>query len=151
MTTQTETVFHTIQAPRIITEQRMRDLLCTAFEGGMSSQWALYADCEIRDGLTIEDFHEGGSEAVKVSEFSPSHHLIPFVEGCTLIMEDIEDVDDDGKPTLYRLDRAAMIRGLELMAEKHPRHFNDFMEENDDAITGDVWLQLACMGEVIYG
>ena len=42
-------------------------------------------------------------------------------------------------------------KGLELMQEKYPNHYADLVEENDDAITGDVWLQLAVFGELIYG
>jgi hypothetical protein len=40
---------------------------------------------------------------------------------------------------------------LALMAEKEPRHFGDFMGENDDATTSDVFLQLCLFGEVVYG
>ena len=42
-------------------------------------------------------------------------------------------------------------KGLELMRDQYPRHYADLVEENDDLITGDVWLQLAVFGEVIYG
>jgi hypothetical protein len=40
---------------------------------------------------------------------------------------------------------------LRLMAEKEPRHFADFMQENDDAVTGDVFLQCVLLKAVIYG
>jgi hypothetical protein len=49
------------------------------------------------------------------------------------------------------LDRVAILEGLRIMAEKEPRHFADFMTENDDADTGDVFLQCCLYGEVIYG
>lgn len=42
-------------------------------------------------------------------------------------------------------------KGLELMRDEYPRHYADLMEEDDDLITGDVWLQLAVFGELIYG
>jgi hypothetical protein len=41
--------------------------------------------------------------------------------------------------------------GLALMADKYPEHWGNFMSENDDAETGDVFFQLVCFGEVIYG
>lgn len=125
----------------------------------MSVQWACNIECELRDGLNIEDFKTNpddyskqGSEAAKLApgEYWPSHQLVPFVKGCALIIQDTEE-DEQGNPVKHRLDRAAMIRGLDLMAEKYPHYFHEFMEEDDDAITGDVWLQLACMGEVVYG
>ena len=37
------------------------------------------------------------------------------------------------------------------MRDQYPRHYADLMEEDDDLITGDVWLQLAVFGELIYG
>ena len=36
------------------------------------------------------------------------------------------------------LDRAALITGLQVMADKYPRQFHDFLIENDDAETGDI-------------
>jgi len=35
--------------------------------------------------------------------------------------------------------------------DRAPRHFADAMEENHDAITGDVFLQILAFGEIIYG
>lgn len=56
---------------------------------------------------------------------------------------------DSGKE--YRLDRKAVERGLQVMAEKYPQHLSDIVHENDDATTGDVLLQCALLGEVVYG
>lgn len=165
MTTETATIFHTLTAPREIPENRVRDLICGAFEGGAISCWVAEVGWELREGLKIEDFatnldaREGrrytdqGSEAARIApgEYWPRHYLVPFSEGCTLIVQDNEEEDDAGQPVVYRVTRESMQRALELMAKNHLHHFNDFMEENDDAETSDVFFQLACMGEVIYG
>jgi hypothetical protein len=37
------------------------------------------------------------------------------------------------------------------MAQAYTRHFADFINQNDDAITGDVFLQCCLLGEVLYG
>lgn len=50
-----------------------------------------------------------------------------------------------------KLDRGAIEAGLVIMAKKYPQHFADMISENDDATTGDVLLQCALLGEVIYG
>lgn len=50
-----------------------------------------------------------------------------------------------------RLDLKAIERGLQIMATHHSKHFSDWMNETDDAITGDVFLQCALLGEVVYG
>lgn len=51
----------------------------------------------------------------------------------------------------HRITISDVQKGLELMRDQYPRHYADLVEENDDAITGDVWLQLAVFGELIYG
>ena len=70
-----------------------------------------------------------------------------LLNGGTLVVHDLYD-DDDAK---YNLDLKAVRKGLKLMKEQYPRHWADLVEENDDLITGDVFLQLAVFGELVYG
>ncbi len=63
-----------------------------------------------------------------------------------LLMTDVEDGQQN-----MRLDRAAVEKGLKLMAEKFPRHMADILNGDDDAETGDVLVQLALLGEIVYG
>jgi hypothetical protein len=58
---------------------------------------------------------------------------------------------EEEKPEKHHLTIEGVKKGLELMRDQYPRHYADLMEENDDLITGDVWLQLAVFGELIYG
>jgi len=51
----------------------------------------------------------------------------------------------------WTLDLAAIRKGLQIMADKYPHHFRDAMAENDDAITGDVFLQCCLFDEIVYG
>jgi hypothetical protein len=51
----------------------------------------------------------------------------------------------------YKLDRAAIERGLKLMAEEWPHHWRDLTTESADAFTGDVLIQLSVLGEIRYG
>jgi hypothetical protein len=37
------------------------------------------------------------------------------------------------------------------MVEKYPRHYADFKDGDEDASTGDVFLQCCIFGEVVYG
>lgn len=69
-----------------------------------------------------------------------------------------EDVDEwDGtletfpKEAKHHLTLADIEKGLETMRDKYPRHWADLVEENDDLITGDVFLQCAVFGELVYG
>lgn len=51
----------------------------------------------------------------------------------------------------HKMNRASVTRALKLFRTKHPRHYEDWVNENDDAITADVFLQLCVFGEVIFG
>jgi len=66
-----------------------------------------------------------------------------------LIISDIEG--DLNEPPWKRLDLDAIKKGLQIIAEKYPRHMGDFLNENDDADTGDVFLQCCLFGDAIYG
>jgi hypothetical protein len=130
-----------------IPTSRVRDLLVSAFEGG-SNYWIKVIDWKLAEGLKYEDFKEGGKFAL--DDYYPAYFLIPFNDGCYLEIE-IQD-DDDGDFGIKILDSAAMQRGLELMAtEPYKSHWQNFINENDDAETADVWLQLSLFGELIFG
>ena len=42
-------------------------------------------------------------------------------------------------------------KGLKVFAEKSPYQFGEWLLDNDDSITGDVFLQCCLFGEVKYG
>ncbi len=81
------------------------------------------------------------------------YEKIPFGGG------EIEVYDIETGELLGTLNKANMKRGLQLMADyedKHgkavpARHFKNLATDNDDAETADVFMQLAVMGEIIYG
>lgn len=49
------------------------------------------------------------------------------------------------------LDINALVRGAQTMAQKATPHFTDLVNETDDAITHDVFMQCVILGDVIYG
>jgi hypothetical protein len=49
------------------------------------------------------------------------------------------------------LDRAAIVKGMQLFMEKYPRMYADFVGDGGDAITGDAFVQCCLLGEVVYG
>lgn len=51
----------------------------------------------------------------------------------------------------FLLNKAAVERGLGVMFQKYPHHYADFQKDTGDAITGDVFLQCALLGECVYG
>ena len=114
-----------------VDDQRVQDLLCCALEGG-SNYWYVITAYNYPEGHTRGDF-----------EFP--HLELPF-RGGSLSIADREDGEHLGV-----LDREACERGLQVMAEKYPQHYADFISENEDADTGDVFLQCALLGEIVYG
>jgi hypothetical protein len=126
-----------------ISASRIVNLLCTAFDGGFGS-WGRYEthmppepDWSWGEG-TPEETEKDWADVRKV--------YVASMCGGHVTMYDMED---DEKP--YRLDKAALHRGMRIFAEKYPKHFSDFINYNDDAITGDVYLQCCIFGDAIYG
>jgi hypothetical protein len=118
-----------------VSDERIADLITSAMEGG-TGYWC-----------TIIDYENPDKEEV---EFK--HIELPLTtRGAVILRLDLEPVEEAGDENRWRLDRAAVERGLKLMAAKHPRHWADFISENDDATTADVFLQCALLGEVVYG
>ena len=141
---------HCIVVTTTITKARVSDLLSTAFDGGATAYW-----CRIY----------GYVEPAVVVSFSGAREVYPYVDypltddGAALVYETSDDNDcrvtdgmiKRGEAKTIRLDLACVTRGLALMAEKAPSHFGDFLAGQEDASTGDVFLQLALLGEVKYG
>ena len=80
---------------------------------------------------------------------------VALLQGRGLVVYDMYDeeseLNDGEEPKKYRVKLADVRRGLKKMRDEYPRHWADLVEENDDAITGDIFLQLTVFNEVIYG
>lgn len=51
----------------------------------------------------------------------------------------------------YPVNLKTLKKGLERMGSEYPKHYADVVNENDDADTADVLLQLSTIGELRYG
>jgi hypothetical protein len=122
-----------------ISWKRIQDLLCCALEGG-SNYWYL-----------ITDFHKPKSMPVRTDDKQVFRHLdYPVNPGGSLIFglkdEELGDMEER-----WTLDRKTLQTGLEIFSKEHPKHFANFQQENEDADTGDVFLQVCLFGKVVYG
>lgn len=126
-------------------EKMIRNLLVSAFEGG-SKYWYRVDSYKLPSGTTWKDFQEGGRMQPEGDYFHPLE-LIPTFPGGSLIIRDISEGEGD----TYVLDLSALKRAWRLMEEKFPEHYGRIRAENDDANEGDMFLQLATFGDVIYG
>jgi len=122
-----------------IPSERVADLLCCAFEGG-SDYWA-----EIKEKRKPEEFVFRYMADV-LGDKPTSYTDYPLNRGGFLMVGDIEGDMPDAL-----LDRGTIRLGLQLMADKYPNHWHDFINDNEDATTSDVFLQCCLYGEVIFG
>lgn len=116
----------TLLVPFKLTRERIEDLLCNAWEGG-SAYW-----CSARITRRGEDVTYVHEHATRGGEI------------------EIYDPEDPDEVPLGVLNADTIRRGVGLLGD-HPGHLADIVAENDDAETGDVFLQLCVMGEVVYG
>lgn len=111
--------------------KRVQDLLCNAFEGG-SNYWY-----EIKEFVYPENLSRKDVEY--------PHLELPFIGGTIIVGDNCNDMPDK------ELSQETIKSGLNLLAKKYPHHFADFIAENDDATTGDVFLQLCLYEEIVFG
>ena len=126
--TKTEQEPFSVSVKHTITQERLEDLLCCAFEGGIG-YWAMIKYVEPVAGADYA-------------------HQFPARGGHLILADSTGEGWPECDPTL---DGKAVREGLQTMADKYPKHMADFMAENDDAITGDVFVQCCIFGEVVFG
>lgn len=128
-----------------ISDQRIAELLCAGFEGGVG-YWCRIMDT--REPAKVEQVLDAGRGDGQVWPF----YDYPLTGGATVCrIDDGETEEDDEEYVPLVLDRTAINRGLAVMQQKYARHFGDFLAEREDATTGDVFIQCCLLGEVIYG
>ena len=123
-----------VKATVRIPHEKIQDLIVTAVEGG-SNYWAKF--------VFPTDYKEKYG----------SYEQIPFEDG------NIEVYDVETEKLLGYLNIATVKVGLQLMANRKDmtgkpvpaRHFKNLATDNEDAETADVFMQLAVIGEIVYG
>lgn len=118
-----------------IADQDIVDLLTTGFEGGMSP-WIGSIDYLVTPPADYEAY-------VKYAQ-------LPFWEGGGKIRIHFDGGEDEegSFASSIEVTFADLEAAIKLMP---PSHLGDFLNENYDAITGDVFLQMLCLKELIYG
>lgn len=117
-----------------IPSEKINDLISTAVEGG-SNYWA-----EFQFPKNWKNKYE-------------SYEQIPLKGG------EIKVFDCETGELLGILNRATAQVGLQLMADCRDvkgkqipsRHFKNLATDNEDAETADVFVQLAALGEIVFG
>ena len=139
MKTQTPVQSFKIQVVTEISFQRIADLICCGMEGGIG-YWS-----------RIVGYDKPSERAFAHSEEVYRHIEYPLNPGGAVKLEIDDPIDNKSTQTIYKLDLKAIKRGLDVMNEKYPRHMANFLQENEDADTGDVFIQCCLFGEVVFG
>ncbi len=127
MKTKLDEMFTTVKVETPITNDLVRNLLVCAVEGGSNYWCSKIRPLDKDDKRGYDEYMLDGFYAVE----SESH---------------------DDKPPKRKVSKAKMIKAFELMEKDYHRHMVDALDESRmDADTGDVYLQLCCFGDVIYG
>lgn len=141
-----EPKFPAPQPPQTI--QTIRDLLVTALEGGSNYWYTIDHKKNVYPaGTSFKDYKEGGKAQIPGNYYHWSE-LLPTIPGGAIM---ITDTTEEGEQKSYRLDLPTLQKGLSVMKHKYPKRYKEVMEDNGDAEDGDVFLQSAIFGEVIYG
>ncbi len=119
-----------------IDTKRIGDLLCEGIEQGIA-YWAEI----VRYISPTDDVYRWDSER------RVKHVDYPLNPGGVVVLREKDKADAQD----LRLDHAAVLRGLEVMRKKYPAQFARWIAENDDAETGDVFIQCCLFGRTKYG
>jgi hypothetical protein len=140
----TETFSVTVNVPVGV----IANTLASAFEGG-ANYWIAEIDPKAPPAAKLVRHFPGLGNGVY------PHIDYPLSEGGRMLMKCSEDQPNPArKDGRWVLDRAAIAKGLGVMAAKYPRHFNNMIDEehgNADAETGDVFVQCCFFGEIVFG
>ncbi len=121
----------------LVTREQRLNLLISAIEGG-SNYWYSFEK----------------EACAMIEKVAPSSNKTTFVDrlfkalesGLSIPVHEIEEGEKLGEISLKSIEE-----GEQIMLKKHAPHFADILSEQDDAVTADVWFQLAVMKDLVYG
>lgn len=123
----------TIETKVEITEEKIAELFCTAFYGGIGS----WAELEYTLPEDIKRLHLSYEDALAKAIISDSNYHFYII--------DFENDDH------IIINLNSIKQGLQMIAEKTPSLFSEFLEDGFDCIVADRIIQYICFGEEIYG
>lgn len=127
---------YTVTTKVNITLEEITDLLCWGIEGGIH-HWASFRAGYNPEPEELDRYTKGCYKGLPVYALEHPNYV--------LIIQDSNTKEE----YLITLDRLKL--GITDMASKFPNHFKNFIQDNGDAETGDVFLQCCVFGDIIYG
>lgn len=125
-----------------VDESHIGNALCAGFEGGVG-YWAEITGYDYpAHAVAFLEEHAGMTtpQVIKYADYPLS------IDGAVLL----RDMEGGSNRTNYRLDRVAIQRGLQVLANKYPNTLASIMSDDADSNDGDVLIQCAIFGKVMY-
>jgi hypothetical protein len=123
-----------------VTVERVMDLVVSALEGGSNYWYYITESCDPIDESKVPE-----------GEWNSIERCV-WGGGYLKICDKEAYFNKEPNLKTWLLNEDALKKGLELMVTKeYIKHFADFVQENEDANTADIFLQLCLFGEIIYG
>ncbi len=113
--------------------------VCAGMEGGIN-YWARIKEY-VRPDTMVFRFDE--KQVYKHIDYAMN-------PGGSVNLEIIDGYDVKGK-TQFNLTYKKLLTGLKVMQKEYPRHWANFIRDTGDAETGDVLIQCALFGEIVFG
>jgi len=111
--------------------RRIYDAVISGLEGGSYSSFQVEGDWE--------------------KAWRAASAVMPNAFRHIVITDRMCDLPEERAGIPLALSDVALDRGVRILQERYPHHWADILEENSDAITGDVLLQCAAFGDIVYG
>jgi len=118
-----------------ISKENLYDLINTALEGG-SNYW--YHIEHLPSSLIYDIEATGKPFADAVTDY--------VFDGNSINFYDAEDDDFLGSLTMDNI-----LDAISILKKDYPNYYDDIIDDNWDAETADVFLQLAVLGEITFG
>jgi len=131
-----------VEATVVVSMDRIADLICTGMEGGCIDMCMDYT--YETAGITKEDLKAGKYGPLGIAWADYRHIWCAIIPGASIVFKDNETHEVIGK-----LNLETIKTGLPKFLSS--RHAADFLDENEDAITGDYFIQMCALGEYVYG
>lgn len=121
---------------KTFSKEDIEDLFVTALEGG-SNYWYLIKNIPKEIRYQVKELKQPLAEAI-------ANHVI---NGGYIQFFDVENQDE----LLGTVDMDKLLDAISLLKKDYPDTWNNIIDENADANDADIFLQLAVMGDVVFG
>jgi hypothetical protein len=119
-----------------ITDNQRESMFIDAIEGTVTRGWLSLSSSMEKVILSTLGKKASGSFSVLMWNALKKGALIPLR-------------DREGKKRVT-ISYAKILKGEQVMAEKYPYSFADIVMGDADAVTADIWLQCAILGDHLY-